>query len=72
MALLNDLMCFASDTLVDNARLSFWMPTANDQSQELPVPTHPCLELISVCTQVFNKCRSTAPIHEEGSPLFFY
>ncbi|ERT01424.1 hypothetical protein HMPREF1624_02670 [Sporothrix schenckii ATCC 58251] len=55
MALLNDLMCFAADTLVDNARLSFWMPTANDEAQELPVPTHPCLELISVCTQVFNK-----------------
>ncbi|CAK7201773.1 hypothetical protein SEUCBS139899_004488 [Sporothrix eucalyptigena] len=55
MALLNDLMRFATDTLVDNGRLSFWMPTANDQSQELPIPTHPCLELVSVCTQVFNK-----------------
>ncbi|CAK7239157.1 MAG: hypothetical protein STHCBS139747_000585 [Sporothrix thermara] len=55
MALLNDLMHFASDTLVDHGRLSFWMPTANDQSQELPIPSHPCLSLVSVCTQVFNK-----------------
>ena len=54
-ALLDDLLRFAADTLVDNGRLSFWMPTANDESQELPVPTHPCLCLLSVCTQVFNK-----------------
>lgn len=59
LALLNDLLCFAADTLVDNGRLSFWMPTANDEAQEIPVPTHPCLALISVCTQVFNKCRSS-------------
>ena len=59
MALLNDLMHFASDTLVDHGRLSFWMPTANDQSQELPIPSHPCLSLVSVCTQVFNKCMCT-------------
>ncbi|CAK7562469.1 MAG: hypothetical protein SEPTF4163_000315 [Sporothrix epigloea] len=55
LALLNDLLHFASETLVDHGRLSFWMPTANDELQELPIPSHPCLSLVSVCTQVFNK-----------------
>ncbi|UNI19208.1 tRNA (guanine(10)-N(2))-methyltransferase [Purpureocillium takamizusanense] len=54
-AMLNDILVFASGTLVDNGRLSFWMPTANDEEQEIPVPTHPCLEVVAVCVQVFNK-----------------
>lgn len=58
VAILDDILNFASDTLVDNGRLSFWMPTANDQEQEMPVPTHPCLGVVVVCTQVFNRCRS--------------
>lgn len=54
--MLDDILLFAAQTLVDEGRLSFWMPTANDEDQEIPVPTHPYLETVSVCTQVFNKC----------------
>ncbi|KAK3400196.1 hypothetical protein B0T20DRAFT_478041 [Sordaria brevicollis] len=35
--------------------LSFWMPTANDQDQEIPVPQHPYMEVVAVCVQDFNK-----------------
>ncbi|PNP44125.1 hypothetical protein TGAM01_v203355 [Trichoderma gamsii] len=55
LTMLDDILAFASDTLVDNGRLSFWMPTANDEEQEIPVPAHPCLEVVVVCVQVFNK-----------------
>ncbi|RYO81856.1 hypothetical protein DL766_007050 [Monosporascus sp. MC13-8B] len=54
-AMLDDILNFASDTLVDNGRLSFWMPTANDEELEIAVPIHPCLEIVVVCTQTFNK-----------------
>lgn len=56
--MLDDILNFAADTLVDNGRLSFWMPTANDEELEIPVPTHPCLEIVVVCVQPFNKCKS--------------
>ncbi|KAI1115311.1 S-adenosyl-L-methionine-dependent methyltransferase [Nemania sp. NC0429] len=55
MAMLDDILNFATDMLVDNGRLSFWMPTANDEDQEIAVPTHPCLEVVVICTQPFNK-----------------
>lgn len=55
VAMLDDILQFAADTLVDGGRLAFWMPTANDQDQEMGVPAHPCMELVVVCTQVFNK-----------------
>ncbi|KAK4444925.1 S-adenosyl-L-methionine-dependent methyltransferase [Podospora aff. communis PSN243] len=55
LAMLDDILQFSAQTLVDDGRLSFWMPTANDEDQEIPVPSHPYLETISVCTQVFNK-----------------
>ncbi|KAI0485315.1 S-adenosyl-L-methionine-dependent methyltransferase [Xylariaceae sp. FL0804] len=55
MAILDDILNFAADTLVVNGRLSFWMPTANDEDQEIGVPSHPCLEIVVVCTQVFNR-----------------
>ncbi|KAM7214488.1 hypothetical protein V8F06_010122 [Rhypophila decipiens] len=55
LAMLDDILQFAAQTLVDHGRLSFWMPTANDQDQELSVPTHPYMEIVSVSTQVFNK-----------------
>jgi tRNA (guanine10-N2)-methyltransferase len=57
LAMLDDILAFAAATLVDNGRLSFWMPTANDESQEIPMPTHPTLELVAVCVQKFNKCK---------------
>jgi len=58
MAMLDDILQFSAQTLVDYGRLSFWMPTANDEEQEIPIPTHPYMELVVVCTQPFNKCKS--------------
>ncbi|PSR92138.1 hypothetical protein BD289DRAFT_459760 [Coniella lustricola] len=55
LAMLDDILQFSAESLVDGGRLSFWMPTANDEDQELEVPTHPCLEVILVCVQPFNK-----------------
>ncbi|WYZ35238.1 hypothetical protein EsH8_I_001514 [Colletotrichum jinshuiense] len=55
LAMLQDILEFASDTLVDGGRLSFWMPTANDEDQEIPTPHHPRLEVVVVCVQPFNK-----------------
>lgn len=54
-AMLEDLLEFAAFMLVDGGRLSLWMPTANDQDVVLGIPAHPCLDLISVCVQTFNK-----------------
>lgn len=56
-AMLDDILEFASLFLVDNGRLSLWMPTANDEEIELAIPTHHCLEVVSVCVQPFNKCK---------------
>jgi tRNA (guanine10-N2)-methyltransferase len=54
--MLYDILDFAVLSLVDNGRLSFWMPTANDEDQEIQVPEHPYLEITSTCTQAFNRC----------------
>ncbi|KAH7095595.1 tRNA guanosine-2'-O-methyltransferas-like protein TRM11 [Paraphoma chrysanthemicola] len=54
-ALLDDILAFAVATLVEDGRLSMWMPTANDEDIELVIPSHPYLELESVCVQAFNK-----------------
>ncbi|KAH8193723.1 hypothetical protein TruAng_012111 [Truncatella angustata] len=54
-AMLDDILQFATDRLVDDGRLSFWMPTANDADQAIGVPVHPCMDIVSVCVQVFNK-----------------
>ncbi|KAI2487928.1 RNA methylase family protein [Pyrenophora tritici-repentis] len=54
-ALLDDILAFSVSTLVEDGRLSMWMPTANDEDIELIIPSHPCLELTSVCVQAFNK-----------------
>ncbi|KAF2003376.1 RNA methylase family protein [Amniculicola lignicola CBS 123094] len=54
-AIQDDILAFASDTLVEGGRLSMWMPTANDEDVELVIPMHPCLELLSTCVQPFNK-----------------
>lgn len=55
--MLVDLLDFATTHLVDDGRLSFWMPTANDEDVYLAIPTHPSLDLVSVCVQPFNKCQ---------------
>jgi len=57
LAMIDDILAFAAETLVDNGRLSFWMPTANDEEEEFPIPAHPYLERVAVCSQVFNKCK---------------
>ncbi|KAL8741384.1 MAG: hypothetical protein Q9184_008392, partial [Pyrenodesmia sp. 2 TL-2023] len=54
-AMLGDILAFAAETLVQGGRLGLWMPTANEGQGELEVPRHPCLELVSVCVQGFNK-----------------
>jgi tRNA (guanine10-N2)-methyltransferase len=56
LAMLDDILEFATISLVDNGRLSFWMPTSNDEDQEIKPPQHPSLEIVSICTQEFNKC----------------
>ncbi|KAH8911302.1 tRNA guanosine-2'-O-methyltransferase [Coniochaeta sp. PMI_546] len=55
MAMLDDILQFSAQTLVDYGRLSFWMPTANDEEQEIAIPSHPYMEVVVVCTQPFNK-----------------
>ncbi|QUC20653.1 uncharacterized protein UV8b_04894 [Ustilaginoidea virens] len=55
LAMLDDILSLAADTLVDDGRLSFWMPTANDEDQQMPIPAHPSLALVCVCVQNFNK-----------------
>ena len=62
--MLDDILEFAAISLVDDGRLSFWMPTANDQDQEIHVPEHHCLQITSVCTQAFNRCKFRGSIHE--------
>ena len=59
-AMLEDLLDFSAFMLVDDGRLSLWMPTANDEDVILDIPAHPCLGLVSVCVQTFNKCASLA------------
>lgn len=54
-AMLGDILDFAARMLVDNGRVSLWMPTANDAEEDLAVPAHRALELMSVCVQEFNK-----------------
>lgn len=55
--MLDDILEFATEMLVDEGRLSMWMPTANDEDVEFSIPSHPCLQLVSVCVQPFNKCK---------------
>jgi tRNA (guanine10-N2)-methyltransferase len=57
LAMLDDILDFAALSLVDGGRISFWMPTANDQDQEIQIPKHPYLQITSVCTQEFNRCK---------------
>jgi tRNA (guanine10-N2)-methyltransferase len=54
--MLDNILDFAATTLVDEGRLSFWMPSANDD-EEIANPSHPCLKEVAVCVQAFNKCK---------------
>lgn len=66
LRMLSDILDFSATTLVDGGRLCMWMPvagvTAEDEQQphedveeEYAIPQHPALELVSECTQHFNK-----------------
>lgn len=61
LAMLEDILQFAADHLVPGGRLCFWMPTANEDFSQLDIPTHPELEIVSVCMQEFNKCTLRCP-----------
>lgn len=65
-AMLDDILHFAAVTLVDNGRLSMWMPTANDEDIELAIPNHSCLEVVSICVQPFNKCKTMQSAQESN------
>lgn len=54
--MLDDILDFAASSLVENGRLSFWMPTSNEEDEEIRPPRHRCLAITSICTQAFNKC----------------
>ena len=65
--MLDDILDFGAVMLVDNGRLCMWMPVAGavdgdptengEETEEYAVPQHPQLELVSDCTQRFNKCK---------------
>ncbi len=75
LRMLDDTLDFSAATLVDGGRLCMWMPvagvTAEDEElgrriaggedTEYAVPSHPALEIVSECTQPFNKCKSLSP-----------
>ncbi|KAL8677076.1 MAG: hypothetical protein Q9186_006456, partial [Xanthomendoza sp. 1 TL-2023] len=50
-AMLDDILAFAAMFLVEGGRLALWMPTANDDEEEvemeLGIPIHPCLDVPS-------------------------
>lgn len=62
--MLHDLLDFSAATLVDDARLAFWMPVANEEAgqngdgttPEFEIPKHEALQLLTVSVQTFNNC----------------
>jgi tRNA (guanine10-N2)-methyltransferase len=54
-AMLDDILDFAANMLVEGGRLCMWMPSANEDDVELAIPHHPALTIISICVQPFNK-----------------
>jgi tRNA (guanine10-N2)-methyltransferase len=54
--MLEDILNFAASTLVDDGRLAFWMPVANENMDaKFPIPQNQYLELLHCCVQPFNK-----------------
>ncbi|RPA84793.1 tRNA guanosine-2'-O-methyltransferase [Ascobolus immersus RN42] len=53
--MLDDILDFSAEHLVDGGRLVMWMPTANEDLVEFGRPSHPALEEVAVCIQSFNK-----------------
>ena len=65
-AMLDDILQFSADSLVEDGRLAFWMPTANEGFQEeLDIPTHPQMKLVAACVQEFNKCMGIFTLTEQ-------
>lgn len=54
-AMLEDVLTFAREHLVDAGRIAFWMPVANEEG-ECRIPRARGLRLRHVCVQEFNKC----------------
>ncbi|KAK9475069.1 S-adenosyl-L-methionine-dependent methyltransferase [Dipodascopsis tothii] len=54
-ALLIDLVEFSAVHLVDNGRMCCWIPVSNDDYRDVDIPTHPDLEIVANCVQVFSK-----------------
>lgn len=57
--MIDDILHFGYEHMVDDARLCMWMPTANDDDMEIAVPSHPAMELVATSIQQFNKCMSS-------------
>lgn len=55
MKMLDDILSFAAETLVDGGRLAFWVPAANEEGLSLKVPRNKALELVALCPQEFNR-----------------
>lgn len=55
LLMLDDILDFAARTLVENGRLAFWMPTANEEEMDIGAPSNLHLELLHCCVQPFNK-----------------
>ena len=64
--MLDDILDFSAKMLVNEGRLCMWMPVAGateadetddggGEGEEYAIPEHPALELVSECTQHFNK-----------------
>jgi tRNA (guanine10-N2)-methyltransferase len=65
-AMMDDILQFGYEHMVDDARLSMWMPVANDEDMEIAVPSHPAMQLVAVSTQQFNKCA-----YDDGIPYLW-
>ena len=66
--LLDDILEFASSTLVDGGRLAFWMPSANEnelgEEEVTVIPQHHLMELKHGCVQRFNKWSRRLLVYE--------
>lgn len=66
--MLDDILDFAARTLVDEGRLAFWMPSANEnelgEEVETDIPSQPALTLMHVCVQRFNRWSRRLLVYE--------
>ncbi|AOW02842.1 uncharacterized protein YALI1_C19510g [Yarrowia lipolytica] len=53
--MMDALLSFSAERLVEDGRLAFWMPTANQDYTDAEIPLHEDLELICNCVQDFNQ-----------------